>query len=533
METKPKILVVDDERLNINVLVDLLKPNYKMMAAINGAQALKAARGDAPPDLILLDIMMPEMDGYEVCRLLKEDPKTKDIPVVFVTAMGQEEDEKKGLELGAVDYITKPIVSAVVEARVKTHVALRRNMLELHHAYQVIETQKKRMQDELSIGRDIQLSMLPNELPASRQSDAYSVHGSMRAAMEVGGDFYDYFFIDEDHLALCVGDVSGKGVPAALFMSITKALIRSRASNDCSPASILTHVNHEIATDNESCMFITVFLCILNVRTGKMLYTNAGHNPPFLRRADGSIERFGTRHGPVIGAVEGLAFGEDEATLAKDDFFLIYSDGVTEAMNPEKELFEEDRLTAVLKSRDFPKPEIAVELMMEAIDEFADSADQFDDITLLGVVYHQDGISVEAQSLHMKIPNDLAEIDGVIDQVEEFGQEHKLALKPVRMVMMALDEFLNNAISYGFKDEDTHEIEIRIDLLDQRLSVTLVDDGIPFNPFQLNTPDTSLGVEDREIGGLGIHLVRNTMDEVSYKRGVNQNIVTLIRDMNG
>jgi len=160
-----KILVVDDERFNINVLVDLLKPKYKMMAAKSGAQALKAAGSANPPDLILLDIMMPEMDGYEVCRQLKADSATRDIPVIFVTAMGQEQDETKGLELGAADYLTKPVSPAIVEARVKTQLALKKNMEDLRHAYTIIEAQKDRMQEELNVGRDIQLAMVPKHFP--------------------------------------------------------------------------------------------------------------------------------------------------------------------------------------------------------------------------------------------------------------------------------------------------------------------------------------------------------------------------------
>ena len=381
----------------------------------------------------------------------------------------------------------------------------------------------------MSIGRDIQLSMLPDALPESRQSLAFSVHGSMKAAREVGGDFYDYFFIDEDHLVLCVGDVSGKGVPAALFMAVTKALIRSRASGDSSPASILTHVNDEISADNESCMFITVFLGILNVTTGVLRYTNAGHNPPYLRRRDGAVERFDKRHGPVVGAVEGLAYGQSETSLGKDDLFLIYSDGVTEAADPDEHLFEEHRLVGVLEGGEFSKPEVAVDAVMEAVEQFESGADQADDVTLLGLVYHQDGAVAEAPVLQVTIPGVLAEIDRVNDAFEAFGEERGIPLNPVRQIMMCLDELLNNTISYGFQDGEDHQIEVRVELAGKRLLVTLVDDGIPFNPFQMSTPDISLGVEEREIGGLGVHLVRSTMDEVSYKRNVDQNVVTLIR----
>ena len=220
MEEQRRILIVDDERLNIKVLADLLKPNYKIMVAISGEQALKAVRLENPPDLILLDVMMPEMDGYEVCRQLKADESTREIPVIFVTAMGAESDETRGLELGAADYITKPISPAIVEARVRTQMERKHHLDQLQEAYHLINAQKDRMQEELNVGRDIQLSMLPQTFPPFPQHDEFQLHAKMQAAREVGGDFYDFFLIDEDHLCVCVGDVSGKGVPAALFLSL-------------------------------------------------------------------------------------------------------------------------------------------------------------------------------------------------------------------------------------------------------------------------------------------------------------------------
>ncbi|MHC4995814.1 MAG: response regulator, partial [Planctomycetota bacterium] len=163
---KPRrLLIVDDERFNINVLADLLKPEYQVMAAKSGAQALKAASSDTPPDLILLDIMMPEMDGYEVCRRLKEDEKTRDIPVIFVTSMNEDTDETKGLELGAADYLTKPISPAIVLARVKTQLTIRSQLEDLQTAYRTIELQRNRMKTELNVGRNIQLSMVPTVFP--------------------------------------------------------------------------------------------------------------------------------------------------------------------------------------------------------------------------------------------------------------------------------------------------------------------------------------------------------------------------------
>ena len=193
VETKMKILIVDDERFNINVLHDLLKTDYKTMAAISGKQALKAVESENPPDLILLDIMMPEMDGYEVCTILKSNEKTKDIPVIFVTAMGQTSDETKGLEIGAVDYLTKPISPPIVHARVKAHLKLKKQRDELNAAYRLIDSQKTRMQNELNVGRDIQMSMVPQLFPPYPDRNEFTLHAKLFPAREVGGDFYDYF----------------------------------------------------------------------------------------------------------------------------------------------------------------------------------------------------------------------------------------------------------------------------------------------------------------------------------------------------
>ncbi len=385
MTEQQKILVVDDERFNINVLVDLLKPKYKMMAAKSGAQALKAAGSANPPNLILLDIMMPEMDGYEVCRQLKAGAATRDIPVIFVTAMGQEQDETKGLELGAADYLTKPISPAIVEARVKTQLALKKNMEDLRHAYTIIEAQKDRMQEELNVGRDIQLAMVPKHFP---ENPNYSIHATLEPAREVGGDLYDAFSLDEDHVCFCVGDVSGKGVPAALFMAMAKTLIKSRASSDSSTASIVTHVNDELGADNEGCLFVTLFVCVLNVRTGELLTSNAGHNPPLLKHSDGSITILKRRDGPVAAVLEGHAYTEQHVQLQSGDTLLLFTDGVTEADNLAGELFGDDRLEKLLSDWQGDSVKDLTAHVVKTVHEYEGKDRQADDITVLALNYH-------------------------------------------------------------------------------------------------------------------------------------------------
>jgi sigma-B regulation protein RsbU (phosphoserine phosphatase) len=531
MEEQQKILVVDDERLNINVLVDLLKPDYKMMAAKNGEQALKAVRVANPPDLILLDIMMPEMDGYEVCRRLKADEATRDIPVIFITAMGDTSDETKGLEAGAVDYITKPISPPIVQARVKTHLALKRNMVELQKAYKIIEAQKERMENELNVAHEIQMSMVPQTFPPFPDRNEFSIHAALHPSREVGGDFYDFFFIDENRLCVCIGDVSGKGVPAALFMAVARTLIKARAIDDISTASILTRVNDELSRDNKAYMFVTIWFAILDVRTGTLLYTNAGHNPPYIKQKNGDSKRMDNLHGPVIGAQPGLAYKEDSTRLAPQDILLMYTDGVTEARNREKEFFTEDQLVALLSSREYESMEELVQSTVAEVKRFEDGAEQFDDITVLAVQFSGQPGAAETQMLEMTLKNQLSELKQFKERFNAFAENNDFS-KPLRREMnVVFDELLGNIINYAYTDEQEHTIEVRVEFFGDRLTVTIEDDGIPFNPLEKDTPDTELPLEERQIGGLGIHLVRNIMDKVSYQRRITKNRLTLVKNI--
>ena len=315
---KATILAVDDTPENLDVVKGLLGDDYIVKAATSGAMALKIVEKQMP-DLVLLDIMMPGMSGYEVCEQLKANPDTRDIPVIFLTAMEQTTDEAQGFELGAADYITKPVNPPILKARVRTHLALKQSMDELQATYAIIKKHSDRMEQELNVGHDIQMSMLPLEFPPFPERSEFSLHATLKPAREVGGDFYDFFFVDDDHLCLVVGDVSGKGVPAALFMAVTKTMIKSQATDDPSPASIITRVNDDLSADNPASMFVTLFIAIVNTRTGEFRFTNAGHNPPYILRGD-KLECLDQRHGPIIGAVEGVAFREDRASLTADRY---------------------------------------------------------------------------------------------------------------------------------------------------------------------------------------------------------------------
>jgi sigma-B regulation protein RsbU (phosphoserine phosphatase) len=391
-------------------------------------------------------------------------------------------------------------------------------------------TAKERMESELNIGRDIQMSMLPLEFPPFPHRNEFTVFATLQPAREVGGDFYDFFLIDEDRFCFCVGDVSGKGVPAALFMAVTKTLIKSRATNDFSPASILTHVNDEIADQNDTAVFVTLWLGILDVTTGELKYANAGHNPPYLKRADGELIRLDRRHGPVVGALEGLVYGEDAFDLTPNDLVFLYTDGVTEAMDPAGSLYDEDRLVDVLSSSTFATVDDAVRASTDDVWRFQGEAEQADDVTVLAVKFQGRAKgAADVARLHVEAENRLEEIDRVNQAFESFAAEHGLSDRVRRSMKLVFDDLLNNVVSYAYDDDEVHIIEVNVELSSDRLAVRIADDGHPFNPFAQSPPDTALAVEEREIGGLGIHLVQSLMDEVTYTRRTDRNVIVLVK----
>ncbi len=389
---------------------------------------------------------------------------------------------------------------------------------------------KERMEEELNIGRDIQMSMLPLEFPAFPNRNEFSIYAMLQPALEVGGDFYDMFLIDDDHLCFVVADVSDKGVPAALFMAVSKTLIKSHAAADLSPASILTAVNAELAAHNDSSMFVTIFLCILNIQTGQLTYTNAGHNPPYIKTSRDRLITLDQRHGPVAGAIDGVAYGQSVAQLESGDYVVLFTDGVTEAMSPERELYSEARLEALLESTVMVTTEHVVGLVFDAVVEHADTANQSDDITVLAVEFQ--GIAGDqSHRFDLTISNRLEEIGPVLTRFDEFALSYGLDDAVRRPVLLVLDDLVNNVVSYAYPEGEEAEIRIAAELTEHRLAIIIADDGIPFNPFGGTAAEIGGSIEERDIGGLGIHLVTTLMDECDYSRRSGRNVVTIVKNL--
>jgi PAS domain S-box-containing protein len=243
-----------------------------------------------------------------------------------------------------------------------------------------------RMHEELNVAKGIQMSMIPPSHPDDNgQFSNIDIYGILQPAREVGGDFYNYYFINEHNLCFLVGDVSGKGVPAALLMAVTQALLKSKSSGNLSTADIVSHVNNEISKDNTSYMFITLFVAIYNIRESKMTYTNAGHNPSYIVKSRGKLEKLHELHGPVVGAMEGLEYKEQVVDVTPGDLILTYTDGVTEANNLEKEMYSDNRLTEFLTHQEFEDAHSLARNLVEDVKKHENGAEQFDDITILAV----------------------------------------------------------------------------------------------------------------------------------------------------
>ncbi|HTQ97579.1 MAG TPA: SpoIIE family protein phosphatase, partial [Candidatus Acidoferrum sp.] len=290
MKPQKLILIVDDTPINIGVISGALKDTYKTKVATNGEKALAIAAAEEKPDLILLDVLMPEMDGYEVCRRLKADHATSEIPVIFLTGQTAAEEETKGFEVGAVDYIHKPFSPAVVKARVQSHILLREARAQL--AKQLVA-----INSELDMARQIQLSILPHSVPSLGGLD---IAARFLPMTSVAGDFYDFIEIDEKHLGILIADVSGHGLPSALIASMLQVALTAQKTHASEPAKVLAGLNHALCgkfTQN----FVTAAYVYLDLEKNQMRYAGAGHPPLLLYRASsGKTERI-LENGLILG----------------------------------------------------------------------------------------------------------------------------------------------------------------------------------------------------------------------------------------
>jgi phosphoserine phosphatase RsbU/P len=385
---RPKILIVDDEPYNIDYLEqELEESDYETITAANGQEAILQVIRESP-DLILLDIMMPVMDGFEVLTRLKANPSTRDIPVIIISANNDLNSIVRGIQSGAEDYLPKPFEPVLLHARISSSLVKKR-LRDLEQLY------LKGLERELQIGREIQQGFLPSELP---RVEGWELAACFKAAREVAGDFYDAFMLPDGHLVLVIGDVCGKGVGAALFMTLFRSLIRATATSEyfrsvgdarwSSPAERLQHVisftnQYIVQTHGDANMFATIFIGIINLAEGTLTYINAGNEPPLLVKSGCAITQL-MPTGPVVGVLPGPRFSVKEIQLEKNHLLLTFTDGIPDAHNSRNGSFGTERLHDLAGQGD-PMPARLLSQIEEELRLFTGEAEQFDDITLLAI----------------------------------------------------------------------------------------------------------------------------------------------------
>ncbi|MBQ9954534.1 MAG: SpoIIE family protein phosphatase [Eggerthellaceae bacterium] len=384
-----------------------------------------------------------------------------------------------------------------------------------------------RVDAELTLAKAIQHSALPSVFPPYPHRREFDIWASMRTAKEVGGDFYDFYFVDEDVLVFLVADVSGKGIPAAMFMMQSKTLLKSYAESGMSVDEVLTCANEKLCEGNDADMFVTVWLGCLNVSTGRLEFANAGHNPPVVRHADGSVELLKARPGLVLAGMEGIRYRRFEHGLAPGDALFLYTDGVTEATNVDDELYGEARLLSVLERSAGLDVWGVCEAVEADVDAFVGEAPQFDDITMLHLEYHA-VIGKEAHVREITLSATVENVWTATEFVNELLEQVECPLKAQMQVDVAIDELFSNIAKYAYAP-GSGEVTVRAGLLDDPRGVEVVfeDEGVAFDPLAAAAPDITLSAEDREVGGLGILMVKRTMDEVSYERREGRNVMTI------
>ena len=382
-----------------------------------------------------------------------------------------------------------------------------------------------RIDKELEYAKQIQLSALPTNFP---EDEEYQIYAQMIAAKEVGGDFYDFYKLSDTTVAFLAADVSGKGIPAAMFMMTAKTIIKDLAESGIPVNEIFTKANEKLCENNESGMFVTAWMGILDMTTGKLQFANAGHNPPLLKKADGEFAYLKTRAGFVLAGMEGVRYRVGELTLSPGDRLFLYTDGVTEATNADNKLYGEDRLLAFMNQNSSAEAVNLLPALKANIDEFVGEAPQFDDITMLLFDYkpEQGGTRMMNKTFPAKI-DALTDVLGFVDQTLE---NYECPMKIQTAICVAIEEVFVNIAHYAYGDgEGNMTLSIGFDEECHEITFRMTDQGVPFDPLKKPDPDITLSAEEREIGGLGIFIAKKTMDAITYSYENGENILTMVK----
>ena len=383
--------------------------------------------------------------------------------------------------------------------------------------------EKGRIESELNIARDIQMSMLPKIFPPFPDRNDIEIYGQQNPAKEVGGDLYD-FYIRDEKLFFCIGDVSGKGVPASLVMAVIRTLFRTISYREAQPDRIMFGMNNAISDNNESNMFVTLFLGVLDLPTGRLRYCNGGHNAPLL--IGQCIGMLPCSANVPLGVMPEWKFDQQETTIDLGTCIFLYTDGLTEAENLQHEQFTEERMIDVTKESSH-QPQQLTEQMISAVRQFVGQAEQSDDLTMLAIQYTKPLEKDMKLQRSITLPNDIEEVPQLAAFVDEVCEIVGFDMSTTMSLNLALEEAVVNVMSYAYPTGKTGNVNIEAMANEKRLKFVISDWGTPFDPTAEKEVDTTLSAEERPIGGLGIHLVRQIMDSINYERIDGMNVLTL------
>ena len=531
-----KVLIVDDEP-DLELLVrqkfrrQIRDGEFECVFARDGAQALERLLADPDVDVVLTDLNMPVMDGLTL--LSRIEAVNEMVRTVVVSAYGDLGNIRTAMNRGAFDFVTKPIDFEDLLVTVRKTA---RQVEALRQARQQ-RAQLSAIQHELDVATRIQRAILPRDFPVFPAIEEFDLFAEMVPAREVGGDLYDFFLIDGDHLGIAIGDVADKGVPAAIYMAVTRTILRSVAMAGLPAGDCLREVNRLLTRENASCMFVTLFYGVLDLRSGELGFCNAGHNPIWWLARGGALEPLTTRPTLALGISEDFPYRTDAVTLAAGDSLFLYTDGIPEAWSATGEMFSDDRLQRLLRRHAHDTPRALVEGVVAEVLAFAGGAPQADDLTLLAVRYRPGSLEASdgGEVLSLQLKNDITELAGVPDAVDGFIAAQGLPSKLASEVNLALEEALTNIITHGYDDGESHAIDVRLSSDPEWITLTIEDDARSFDPLgaQHVEPDVGASVEDRPIGGLGIFLLKKVMDHVEYRRHDGRNRLVLKKRLPG
>jgi sigma-B regulation protein RsbU (phosphoserine phosphatase) len=390
---------------------------------------------------------------------------------------------------------------------------------------------KEKIESELKVAHNIQMGMLPRGFATPENWDLFA---TLDPAKAVGGDLYDFFYLDADHLCIAIGDVAGKGVPASLFMMVTRTLLRAKAVAGTRINEVIASINHELCQDNPSEMFVTFFAGIVDLKTGEMEFCNAGHNYPYILGTDEKIRQLKVRNGLPLGVFDQSDYSFGRFSFQPGEILVLTTDGITDALNTANDFFGEAKLAASLTLLANKNTKVLTELLIGELKRFSSGAEQADDITILALQYKSAGgeSTMTSKKAQLKLLNQVSELDKIALRIEELSEEWNVPVKIAMEINLVLEELFTNVVFYAFEDSEEHVISIEFELIGgHELRIQLEDEGKPFNLLEKQVDDVfNKPLEERKIGGLGIHFVREMMSSVDYRREDEKNIVVLIKN---